>query len=105
MIIAPIIAIVLIYLRYKKEDDIKKMIISFLLLWALITLGLMGMVMLSMKMLFALHLVAILIAYGAIIFYILRNRFIWIGLLSPVATMVLYLILVWIGNEHLPSSL
>ena len=103
MIVAPAFAIVLIYMMYKREDDVKKVIISFLLLWAVITLGLLGMVMLSMKILFFTHLFAVVLAYAATIFYILKDRFIWLGLLAPVATMLLYLILVWVGNEHLPT--
>lgn len=103
MIIAPGIAIALIYMMYKREDDVKKVIISFLLLWAVITLGLLGMVMLSMKVLFLMHLLAIVVAYAATIFYILKDKFIWSGLLAPVVTMFLYLVLVWVGNEHLPT--
>jgi len=103
MVILPAIAIALIYMAYKRDSDIKKLIISFVLLWAVITLALLGMVMLSLKILFFTHMLAIFIAYGGLVYYILRNKFIWLALVAPLGTITLYLILVWIGNEHLPS--
>ena len=67
------------------------------------TLALVGNVMRSLSPLFLTHIVAIVIAYGATIYYVLKGKFIWLGLLAPVLTMLIYLIFVWIGNEHLPT--
>jgi len=103
LILAPLIVVALSYVMYREDGNIKKLIVTFLLLWAVITLAILGNVMRSLSILFILHLIAIVIAYAATIYYVLKNKFIWLGLASPVVTMIIYLIFVWIGNEHLPQ--
>lgn len=102
LVLAPLIIIALNYVMYKEDGNIKKLIISFLLLWAVVTLAIIGNVMRSLLPLFLTHIVAIAFAYGGTIYYVLRGKFIWLALLAPVLTMLIYLILAWIGNEHLP---
>ena len=103
LILAPLVVAALSYVMYKEDGNIKKLIITFLLLWAVITLAIVGNVMRSLSVLFILHIIAILMAYGATIYYVLKSKFIWLALVAPVATMLIYLIFVWIGNEHLPT--
>lgn len=103
LVLAPLIVAALSYVMYKEDGNIKKLIITFLLLWAVITLAIIGNVMRSLTPLFLIHIVATVIAYGATIYYVLKNKFIWLALLAPIITMVIYLIFVWIGNEHLPT--
>ena len=105
MILLPLIIISFSYVMFKKDGDIKKLVISFLLLWAIITLALVGNVMRAISPLFISHILAIAVAYGATIYYVLKGRLIWLALVAPVVTMFIYLIFVWIGNEHLPSIL
>ena len=103
LVLAPLIVAALSYVMYKEEGNVKKLIITFLLLWAVITLALVGNVMRSLSVLFILHIIAIIMAYGATVYYVLKGKFIWFALLSPIITMLIYLIFVWIGNEHLPT--
>lgn len=102
-ILAPLIVAALSYVMYKEDGNLKKLILTFLLLWAVITLGIVGNVMRSLSALFLTHILAIVTAYGGIIYYVLKGRLIWIALASPVITMIIYLVLAWLGNEHLPS--
>jgi len=103
MILAPLIVMSFSYVMFRKDGDVKKLIISFLLLWAVVTLALVGNIMRSITPLFLTHLVAIVAAYGATIYYVLKEKFIWLALIAPLVTMIIYLLLVWIGNEHLPT--
>jgi 5'(3')-deoxyribonucleotidase len=103
LVLAPLIVAALSYVMYKEDGNIKKLIITFLLLWAVITLAIVGNVMRSLMPLFLTHIVAIAIAYAATVYYTLKAKFIWLALAFPVITMSIYLILVWIGNEHLPT--
>ena len=103
LILAPLIVAALTYVMYKEDGSIKKLIISFLLLWAVITLAIVGNIMRSITPLFLMHMVAIVVAYAGTIYYVLKARFLWLALLAPVMTMLIYLVFVWIGNEHLPS--
>ena len=103
LVLAPFIVAAMSYVMYKEDGNIKKLIITFLLLWAVITLAIVGNIMRSIIPLFLTHIVAIIIAYVATIYYVLKGKFIWLALASPIITMLIYLIFVWIGNEHLPS--
>lgn len=103
LVLAPLIVVALSYVMYKEDGNIKKLIITFLLLWAVITLAIVGNVMRSLTPLFLTHILAIVIAYLAVIYYVLKGKFIWLALASPIITMLIYLIFVWIGNEHLPN--
>ena len=103
LVLAPLIVAALAYVMYKEDSNLKKLIISFLLLWAVITLALLGNIMRSLTPLFLTHIVAIVIAYAGTIYYVLKGKFIWLALMAPVITMIVYLLFVWIGNEHLPS--
>jgi len=99
MIIGPGIAIALMFVTYKVERNLKKVISAFMMLWYIITLALIGMVMLSLKFLFVLHLIALALAYVSLVYYILRTRLLTLPLLAPLITLGYYLILVWLGNE------
>lgn len=103
LVLAPLIVAALSYVMFKEDGNIKKLIITFLLLWAVVTLAIVGNVMRSVSILFILHLIAIVMAYGATIFYVIKARLIWWALSAPVVTMTIYLLLAWIGNEHLPE--
>ncbi len=101
-ILAPLIVAALSYVMFREDGNIKKLIITFLLLWAVVTLAIVGNIMRSVTLLFLTHIVAIIASYGGIIYYVLKKRFVWLALSAPLMTMTLYLLLVWIGNEHLP---
>ena len=92
----------LIYIMYNRENSTKKVIVSFLILWGIITLAILGNIMRSITPLFLTHLLAIILAYGGLLYYVLRGKFLWLLLFAPIGTMLLYLLLVWVGNEHLP---
>lgn len=104
MIIGPGIAIGLIFMMYKQNHSVKRMVVAFGILWYVVTLALLGMIMLSLKFLFMLHMVATLIAYVTLLYYILRGKILLFPLFAPLVTMLYYLSLVWFGNEHLPSN-
>ncbi len=103
MVLLPLIAIAFIYMMFKRDRDVKKAVISSALLLAVTSLFIMGNIMRSIIPLFLTHIVAVVFAYGATIYYILRGKFIGLALIAPLATMLFYLFLVWVGNEHLPS--
>ncbi|MCK5853700.1 MAG: hypothetical protein KAG56_00675 [Sulfurovaceae bacterium] len=101
LVLAILLAIGLIYLTYKKEANLQKMLLSFAFLTLIIFLGIIGNMMRSITPLFLTHLTALLLAYGGLIFYVLRNKFYWYLGILPVATLALYLLLSWLGNEHI----
>ncbi|SFV50881.1 hypothetical protein MNB_SV-12-1096 [hydrothermal vent metagenome] len=101
IVLALLFSIGLIFLMYKREANLKKMLLSSFLLVGLISLGIVGNVMRSLMPLFLAHIVALIIAYGGLLIYILRDKLYWYLGLTPVATLTLYILLAWIGNEHI----
>ena len=101
LVLAILLAIGLIYLIYKKEANLQKMLLSFTFLALIISLGIVGNMMRSIMPLFLTHITALILAYGGLIFYVVRDKFYWYLALLPVATLSLYLLLSWLGNEHI----
>ena len=103
IVLLPLIVIAFIYIMFRRDGDVTKAVISSFLLLLVISLSIMGNIMRSIIPLFLTHIVAIIFAYGATIYYIFREKIVWLALVAPLLTMMLYLFLVWVGNEHLPS--
>ena len=100
IVLAILFAIGIIILMYKREDDVQKMVFSFFILLAIIGLAVVGNVMRSVMPLFLAHIIALIMAYGGLIYYVFRNRTQWILWLLPLATLILYVVIAWVGNKH-----
>jgi len=103
MLMAPLLGIGLSYLMYKRDQDLTKFFVALLILGMVVSLGVVGNIMRSTAILFLTHLLAVLTAYGATLYYMVRGKLVWFLLMLPIITMIVYLLSVWIGNEHLPS--
>jgi hypothetical protein len=101
IVLAVLFAIGIIILFYKKNSDTPKMLFSFLVLASILGLAIVGNVMRSLLPLFLTHLVALVFSYGGLIYYIFSEKKQWILWLLPLSTLILYLLLAWIGNEHI----
>lgn len=101
IILAIFLALGLIFLAYKREEDIQKMLFSLFILISIFALALVGTVMRSIVVLFLVHIVALIFSYAGLIYYIFREKKQWILWSLPLGTLLLYVFLAWIGNEHL----
>ena len=101
IVLALFLAMGLIFLSYKRENSIQKLLFSLAVLGAIIGLVIVGNMMRSLMPLFLAHIMALILAYGGLIYYILRARTQWILWSLPIFTLLFYLLLAWIGNEHI----
>ena len=101
IILAILLAIGLIILFYKREKDTPKMLFSLFILSSIIGLAVVGNVMRSLMFLFLAHIMALIFSYGALLYYVFRDRTQWIWWLLPVGTLALYVFFAWVGNKHL----
>ncbi len=101
IVLTILFAIGIIILIYKREDDIKKMLFSFFILLSIIGLAIVGNVMRSIMPLFLAHIIALILSYGGLIYYVFREQTQWILWILPLATIFLYIIIAWIGNRHI----
>ena len=101
IVLAILLAMGIIFLFYKKDSDTSKMLFSFLVLASIISLSIVGTVMRSLMPLFLTHLVALVLSYGGLLYYIFSDKKQWILWLLPMSTLAFYVLLAWIGNEHI----
>jgi Na+/H+-dicarboxylate symporter len=100
IVLAILFAIGVILLMYKREKDTEKMVFSFFILLTIIGFAVIGNVMRAVMPLFLAHIIALIISFGGLIYYVFKDKTQWILWLLPLATLILYLIVAWIGNEH-----
>jgi len=101
IVVVILLAIGLIVMMYKREEDMQKMIFSFVVLLAIIGLAVLGNIMRSVMPLFLAHVIALIIAYGGLLYYVIKDRTQWILWLLPLSTLILYVVVAWVGNRHL----
>jgi hypothetical protein len=101
IIVAFLLAIGLIYFFYKREKDVSKLLLSSAVLIGIVTLGIVGNIMRSLLVLYIAHDITLLLSYGGLLYYIVRGKTQWILWSLPVVSLVLFLVILWVGNEHI----
>ena len=101
IVLALFLAIGLIFASYKRENNNQKLLFSVVILAFIVAFAILGNTMRSIIPLFLAHIKALMVAYGGLIYYIFREKTVWIAWLMPLFTLILYLLLAWIGNEHI----
>ena len=101
IVLALFLAIGLIFTSYKRENNSQKLHFSVVILVFIVAFAILGNTMRSIIPLFLAHIMALMVAYGGLIYYIFREKTAWIAWLMPLFTLILYLLLAWIGNEHI----
>lgn len=100
VVLSLFLALGLIFISYKREHNRQKLFFSFTVLGGIISLVIVGNMMRSVMPLFLAHIMALIMAYGGLIYYLLSGRTPWILWLLPVLTLLFYVFLAWVGNEH-----
>jgi uncharacterized membrane protein len=101
IVIAILMALGLIALMYKREKNLQKMLFSLFILLTLVGFSVVGNVMRSVMPLFLTHIVALILSYIGLIYYLFRDRVQWLLWLLPLFTLLLYVFIAWVGNEHI----
>lgn len=101
MILTILLTLLAVFLHYKKNKDIKKLLIimgSFALLLSLATIGNLTR---QVFPLFIGHIILIIIAWGAVLFYMIKDKYYWWIIFSPLVTIGLFLLLELVsGSGH-----
>ncbi len=91
----------IIFFRYSRSKDLKKLFIALGSFLLIVSLGIMGNLTRQVIPLFMAHIVLIVIAWGALMVYIVRDRYYWWIIFSPVVTIGLFLLLELLtGSGH-----
>ena len=101
IIVAPLLAMGLIYFFYQREKDLSKLLLSSIVLISIVALGIVGNIMRSLLVLYITHDVTLLLSYGGLLYYIVRGKTQWLLWVLPALSLLLFLVVLWIGNEHI----
>jgi len=109
LIILSILAtLAMIYFQYSRNKNLKKLFITLVTFAIIISLAVVGNLTRHVMPLFIAHIILLIGAWGGLIVYMIKDRYYWWVIFSPVVTIVLFLLLEAVagsGNEGiLPHS-
>ena len=101
IILAILATLVIIFFQYSRNKELKKLFIALGSFLLIISLGVMGNLTRQVIPLFMAHIVLIVIAWGGLMVYIVRGKYYWWIIFSPVVTIGLFLLLELLtGSGH-----
>ncbi len=102
LIILSILAtLAIIFFQYSRNKDLKKLFIALGSFLLIVSLGIMGNLTRQVIPLFMAHIVLIVIAWGGLMVYLMRDRYYWWIIFSPLVTIGLFLLLELLtGSGH-----
>jgi len=91
----------IVFFQYSRTKNLKKLFISLITFGAIISLAVVGNLTRQVIPLYMAHIILILLSWGGLILYLVRDRYYWWIIFSPVVTIGLSLLLeVLVGSGH-----
>lgn len=91
----------IIFFQYSRNKDLKKLFIALITFGIIISLAVVGNLTRPVIPLFLAHIMLICVSWGGLIVYLVRDRYYWWIVFSPVVTIGLFLLLeVLTGSGH-----
>jgi len=101
IVLTILITLVIIFLKYKRDKELKKLFISLGTFILLISLGFMGNITRQVIPLFLAHIILLIGAWGGLLLYVIRDRYYWWLVFSPIITIGLFILLELLtGSGH-----
>ena len=102
LIILVILAtLAILFFLYSRNKDLKKLVIGLLTFGAIISLAVLGNLTRQVMPIFMTHIVLIILSWGGLLVYLLRDKYYWWIIFSPVITIGLFLVLEFLtGSKH-----
>ena len=101
IILAILATLAIIFFQYSRNKDLKKLFIALGSFLLIISLGIMGNLTRQIIPLFMAHIVLIVLAWGGLMVYLMRDNYYWWIIFSPVVTIGLFLLLELLtGSGH-----
>lgn len=88
-------------LQYKREKNFKKTMITLASFALVVSLAIVGNLTRPVIPLYLSHLVLVVIAWGGVLYYLLRGKYLWWLIASPIVTIAIFLLLELLaGSGH-----
>jgi hypothetical protein len=100
IILAILVTLGIIVYKYKKDKNLKKLLITLATFATIMGLAIAGNLTRPVMPLFIAHEILILIAWGALVFmYVFKGKYCWWWFVAPLFTIGLFLVLEFIGGS------
>ena len=100
IILAVLLTLGIIFYKYTKDKNVKKLLISLSTFGFIISLAIAGNLTRAIMPIFITHEILVVIAWGALLFmYVFQNKYWWWWVISPLLTIGLFLVLEFIGGS------
>lgn len=97
-----------VFFQYSRNKDLKKLFIALITFGIIIALAVVGNLTRPVMPIFLAHIMLIIVSWGGLIVYLIRDKYYWWIIFSPVVTIGLFLLLELLtGSGHegiLPAS-
>ncbi len=91
----------IIFFQYSRKKDLKKLLIALITFAIIVTLAVVGNVTRPIMPVFLAHIMLILVSWGGLMVYLIRDKYYWWIIFSPVVTIGLFLLLELLtGSSH-----
>ena len=101
IILAILATLAIIFFTYSRNKDLKKLFIALGSFLLIVSLAIVGNVTRQVMPLFLAHIVLIVAAWGGLMVYIVRDKYYWWIIFSPLVTIGLFLLLELLtGSGH-----
>ena len=101
IILAILATLAIIFFIYSRNRDLKKLFVSLASFLLIISLAIIGNLTRQIMPLFLAHIVLIVAAWGGLMWYLIRGRYYWWLIFSPLVTIALFLLLELLtGSSH-----
>jgi len=101
IILAILATLAILFFLYNRNKDLKKLLIGLATFGAIISLAIVGNMTRQVMPIFMTHMVLIILSWGGLLLYLLRDKYYWWIIFSPVITIGLFLVLEFLtGSGH-----
>ena len=91
----------IIFFQFTRSKDLKKLLISLSTFGMIISLVVVGNLTRPVMPIYIAHMILVIFAWGGLMIYVFKDRYYWWVLISPVATIGLFLLLELLtGSGH-----
>ncbi len=101
IILAILATLAIIFFQYSRNKDLKKLFLALGSFLIIVSLAIMGNLTRQVIPLFMAHILLIVVSWGGLMVYLLRDKYYWWIIFSPVVTIGLFLLLeLLMGSGH-----
>jgi len=101
IILVMLATLAIIFFHYSKNKNLKKLFIALATFVVIVSLAVVGNLTRQIMPIFMTHIVLIVVSWAGLIVYLLRDRYYWWIIFSPILTIGLFLLLELLtGSSH-----